>query len=109
MARTVDELLRRTEARAQEKLRGDLRALKSESLAVLDSPLLRRHPHITLAAAAVAGAAAVPFVLRLLRSPGRAMRLAGMAAPFLKDVLPQASGVLSVGSPSRPTDDGSTR
>ena len=71
MARTVEELLRRTEARAQEKLRGNLRALRSESLAVLDSPLLRRHPHITLAAAAAAGAAAVPFVLRLLRSPGR--------------------------------------
>ncbi|MFN0009900.1 MAG: hypothetical protein ACKVXR_18560 [Planctomycetota bacterium] len=87
MARTVEKLLRRTEARAQEKLRGNLRALRSESLAVLDSSLLRRHPHITLAAAAAAGAAAVPFVLRLLRSPGRAMRLAGMARPFLKDVL----------------------
>jgi hypothetical protein len=75
-ARTVEELLDRAAARARTGLARSLRTLRAETAGALDGDLVRRHPVRAAALAAVAGAVTTAMVARLLRSPGRAFRLA---------------------------------
>ena len=73
----VDVLLDRVEARAKERLVGHARVFEGElERAFAEGGLVRRHPYVAIAGAASLGALAVPLLLRLVRSPGPALRLA---------------------------------
>jgi hypothetical protein len=81
--RRAELLLERAEARAVGRLHADLRALKGSALAALDDSFVRRHKALAFVGVALAGAVAVPLLVRLLRSPAGALRLASIVAPLL--------------------------
>jgi hypothetical protein len=83
----AEELLDQIEDRARDRLRADLRDLLGGSDTETVGELVKRHPALTVAGVALASAALAPLLGSLLRSPARAVRLAGFAAPFVKNFL----------------------
>ena len=75
--RRADLVLDRAEARAKERLVRHAQGFEGElKTAFAEGGLVRRHPYVAIAAAAALGTLAVPLLLRLVRSPGPALRTA---------------------------------
>lgn len=90
----AEAVLDRVEAGAKERLVGHARVFEGElERAFAEGGLVRRHPYVAIAGAASLGVLAVPLLLRLVRSPGPALRLAKRIA--------RATGFLStLGDPA---------
>jgi|SoiMethySBSTD1v2_1073268.scaffolds.fasta_scaffold1946152_2 hypothetical protein len=87
----AEDLLDQIEDRARDRLRADLRSLHDGTGAATLRELVLGHPALSMAGVALASAALAPLLVRLLRSPPRAARIAGLAAPFVRDFLAETS------------------
>jgi hypothetical protein len=73
--RTAEEFLHTVETRARRGLRRSLKNVRSETLGALDGNLARRRPLLAVALTTAGGAATGFALVRILRSPQRALRL----------------------------------
>lgn len=85
----AEAVLDRAEARAKERLVRHAQGFEGElKSAFAEGGLIRRHPYVAIAGAAALGTLAVPLLLRVLRSPGPALRTARKIARGIGIPLP---------------------